>query len=108
MPAPARTSKTRPAGPGTPRGLGEPLEKDTGAKVLPRAHATMPAPAAHATGRQRREGSEPVGKSSSTNTVNATPRKNSQPNQWPQVRVWGKRSSNPPTPANAYDAPVAD
>jgi hypothetical protein len=50
----------RPAGHAD--GAGEPLEKDTGAKVLPRAHAAMPAPAPHATGRQRREGSEPVGR----------------------------------------------
>ena len=98
----------RPAGPAMARGLGEP-PKGAGAKVLPRAHATMAAPAAHATGRQRREGSQPVGKSSSTNTANPRPRPNSQPIQSPQTRVPGKcSSSSPPPTANAYDAPVAD
>ena len=98
----------RPPGPAMARGLGEP-PKGAGAKVLPSAHATMPAAAAHATGRQRREGSEPVGKSSSTNTANPRPRPNSQPNQSPQTRVPGKcSSSSPPLAASAYDAPVAD
>src|SRR5215831_9023822 len=90
-------------------GLGVLLEWETGAKVLPRAHAAVPAPAAHATGRQRREGSEPVGKSSRANATNPKPRKNSEPNQWPQAWVWGKCSSSvPPLMASAYDAPVAD
>ena len=66
------------------------------------------APAAHATGRQRRDGSEPVGNSSSTNTTNPTPRKYSQPSWWPQARVAGKCSSRSrQLPAIAYDAPVA-
>src|SRR5215469_2906110 len=107
-PARAKTSKTWPAGPATPIGLGEPLAKDTGAKVLPKAHAAMPTPVIHATGRQRREGSEPVGKSSRTNTANPRPTKNIQPIQLPQARVWGNCSSSSPAVASAYDRPVAD
>ena len=105
---PPRKAKTRPAGPATPKGLGEPLETDTGAKLLPRAHATIAMPAAHATGRQRREGSEPVGKSSKTSTTNPMPRKYIQPDQVPQARVPGDCSSSSPPLANAYDRPVAD
>ncbi len=108
MPARVRTLKTLPAGPETPMGLGKPPE-GARAKVLPRAHATIAMPAAHATGRQRREGSEPVGKSSSTNTTNPMPKPNSQPTQLPQVRVRGNCSSSNPAPAaSAYDAAVAD
>src|SRR5712664_2817500 len=105
---PPRKAKTRPAGPATPKGLGEPLETDTGAKLLPRAHATMAMPTAHATGRRRREGSEPVGKSSRTNTTNPKPKKNSQPPQLPQACATANRSRSTPVVASAYVAPVAD
>src|SRR6266571_1829810 len=84
-PAPPSTSKTCPAGPATPMGLrtGGGPEASVGAKALPRTHAAMAAAAAHATGRQRREGSEPVGKSSRTNTTNPMPAKYIQPSQGP-------------------------
>ena len=72
-----------------------------GAKALPRTHAAMAAAAVHATGRQRREGSDPVGKSSRTKITNPKPTKNSQPSQLPQARVGGNRSSNTPMVANA-------
>src|SRR6266480_4911446 len=107
-PTPPRKVKTRPAGSATPRGLGEPLEMDMGAKLLPRAHATMAMPAAHATGRQRRDGSEPVGKSSKTNTTNPTPKKNSQPSQPPQACAAMNCTSSTPVAASAYVAPAAD
>src|SRR6266536_2304169 len=114
-PAPPSTAKTCPAGPATPMGLrtGGGPEASVGAKALPRTHAAMAAAAAHATGRQRREGSEPVGKSSRTNTTNPMPKKYIQPSQLPQARVGGNcssssSSSSSPTPASAYDSPVAD
>ena len=100
-----------PIGPATPTGLrtgGEPAEMSVGAKALPRAHAAMAAAAAHATGRQRRESSAPVGKSSRTNTTNPMPKKYIQPSHWPQPRVRGNCSSSSPVKATAYDRPVAD
>src|SRR5262249_50885618 len=58
--------------------------------------------------RQRREGSEPVGKSSTTKTANPAPAKNIQPSQFPQARAWGNCSSTRPVVASAYDRPPAD
>ena len=59
-----------PAGPVTPAGFRiDGLNvMIVGANALPSAHPARPAPAAQATGRQRREGSSPVGNSSTTNT----------------------------------------
>ena len=68
----------------------------------------MAAPAAHATGRQRREGSEPVGNSSRTNITNPMPKKYIQPSQLPRARVRGNCSSSSPTAPTAYDRPVTD
>ena len=101
----------RPAGPATPMGLrtsGGPEVMSIGARALPRAHAAIAAAAAHATGRQRREGSEPVGKSSRTKTTNPTPRKNIQLDQLPQARVRGNCNRSRPMSAAAKDRPVAD
>src|SRR5215470_5976536 len=89
-PAPARKLKMCPAGAATPMGLrtrGGPEVRRRGANALPEAHAVRPAAAAQATGRQRRDGSDPVGKSSRTNTTNPTPRKKIQLVQLPQERV---------------------
>ena len=89
------------------RTCGGPAVMTVGAKALPTAHAAIAAALTHATGRQRREGSEPVGKSSRTKTTSARPRRYIQPVQWPQARAAGNRSSSPML-APAYDRPVAD
>jgi hypothetical protein len=67
-----------------------------GAKALPRTHAARPAAAAHTTGRQRRDGSVPVGNSNSTKTTNPTPNSQIQPIQWAQITVRGNCSSSSP------------
>jgi hypothetical protein len=97
-----------PAGPATPTGLGEPAARGAGAKALPRTQAAMAAAAAHATGRQRRDGSDPVGKSSKTKITNPMPKNQSQPSQLPQARAGGNCCSSSPTVASAYESPVAD
>ena len=67
--------KMSPAGPVTPTGFGGDgvFERMVGANALPSAHPARPAPAAQATGRQRREGRCPVGNSSTTNTHSPMP-----------------------------------
>ena len=81
---------------------------NTGAKALPSAHPAAVTPAAHATGRQRRDGSVPVGNSSRTNTTKAMPASQSQPSQWDQTRVPGNCASSSEKAATEYVSPVAD
>jgi hypothetical protein len=68
---------------------GEPAVMITGANVLPRTHPARAAAATHVTGRQRRDGSVPVGNSSRTKTTKVMPASQSQPSQWDQTRVPG-------------------
>ena len=71
-----------PAGPVTPTGFRIGLAvMIVGANAQPRTHPARPAPAAQATGRQRREGSCPVGNSSTTNTHSPKPSKYRKPSQ---------------------------
>ena len=78
-----------PAGLGTPTGFGgDGLSvKMVGANEAPTAHPARPAPAAQATGRQRREGRCPVGNSSTTNTHSPMPSRKVQPSQLARVSV---------------------
>ena len=96
VPPIAMTLKMSPAGPVTPTGLGvdELSVMIVGANALPSTQAARPAPAAQATGRQRREGRCPVGNSSTTNTHSPMPSSQSQPSQLAKVSAQGKRASN--------------
>ena len=92
--------KIFPGVPVTPTGFGtgESAEMIVGANALPRTHPARPAPAAQATGRQRRDGRLPAGNSSTTNTHSPRPSSQVQPSQWPRVRVRGKWISITPKP----------
>ena len=68
----AQPARPRPRG-CAPRGASGDGHGSEGVTESPCHDCGMPA--AHATGRQRREGSEPVGKSSRTNTTNPMPKK---------------------------------
>ena len=84
--------KILPGAPVTPTGFatGESAVMIVGANMLPSTHPARPAPAAQATGRQRRDGRFPAGNSSTTNTHNPRPASQVQPSHWPRVRVRGK------------------
>ena len=109
-PPAAMILKMSPAGPVRPTGFGVDgvAEMIVGANALPSTHPARPAPAAQATGRQRREGRFPVGNSSTTNTHSPKPSSQIQPSQSARVRVRGKRASNTAWPAAAYARPIAD
>ena len=102
--------KMFPAGPVRPAGfrIDGLYERIVGANVLPSAHPARPAPAAQATGRQRREGRCPVGNSSTTNTHSPMPSRKIQPSQMARVSVRGKCASNTLEIPTAYARPVAD
>ena len=96
------TAKIFPGAPVTPTGFGTcgSAEVIVGANALPRTHPARPAPAARATGRQRRDGRLPAGNSSTTSTHSPRPSSQVQPSQLPSVRVRGKWISSwlkPPT-----------
>jgi hypothetical protein len=99
-----------PAGPVTPTGfrIVGLYVMIVGASAQPRIHPARPAPAAQATGRQRREGRCPVGNSSTTNTHSPMPSKNRQPSQLARVSVRGKCARNPPKAATVNVRPIAD
>ena len=92
-----------PGVPVTPTGfgIGESAEMILGANALPRTQPARPAPAAQATGRQRRDGSLPAGNSSTTNTHRPRPTSQVQPSQLPRIRVRGKCISIRPKPPRA-------
>ena len=106
----ARITKTSPAGAATPTGFGVGVSSlmIRGAKLLPRTHPAMPAAAAQATGRQRREGRCPVGNSSSTKTASPMPNSQIQPIQLTKVSAPGKCASSTSLMPAAYDRPVTD
>ena len=110
VPTIAMRLKMSPAGPVTPTGFGVDGSSVmiVGANALPSTQAARPAPAAQATGRQRREGRCPVGNNSTTNTHRPMPSSQSQPNQLARGSVRGKYDSNIPKVATAYARPVAD
>src|SRR5579862_1450671 len=109
-PLAAMTLKMSPAGPVTPTGFGgEGLsERIVGANALPSTHPARPAPAAQAAGRQRREGSFPVGNSSTTNTHSPRATNQVQPSQLARVNVWGKCDRNMAKIPNEYARPLTD
>ena len=100
-----------PAGPVTPTGFGIDglAVMIVGPNALPSTHPARPAPAAQATGRQRREGRCPDGNSSTTNTHSPMPSSQIQPSQLARVTVRGKcGSTDTLKPPTAYARPVAD
>jgi hypothetical protein len=109
-PATAMALKRSPADPARPTGfrIFALAVKMVGENALPRAHPARPAPAAQATDRQRREGSFPVGNSSTTNTHSPKPSRYRKPSQLARVSVRGKRTRNTPNPATANTKPTAD
>ena len=109
-PPAARILKTSPAGPVAPIGFGVAglVVMIVGANAQPSTHPATPAPAAQATGRQRREGSVPVGKSSTTSTDSPKPSRYRKPSQEARVTVRGKCARNTPKTATAYARPIAD
>src|SRR5215470_1496792 len=89
-PTPASKVKIVPAVPSIPMGLGSsggPELASMGANELPVIQQAIPVSAAQATIRQRRDGSEPVGNSSTTNTVSAGAIIQVQPDQRPKASV---------------------
>ncbi len=108
-PAKARTAKMCPASPGAPIGFRcGLLVMMLVANALPRTQPARPAPAAQATGRQRREGRCPVGNSSTTNTASPGPTSQIQPNQFsPASMLRTCESSSTRTPA-ATTRPLAE
>ena len=106
----AMSLKMSPAGPVTPTGFGVVglTVMIVGANAQPRTHPAAPAPAAQATGRQRREGRCPVGNSSTTNTHSPNSRKYRKPSHLARVSVRGKCARNPPKAATANARPIAD
>jgi hypothetical protein len=79
-----------------------------GANAQPSTHPARPAPAAQATGRQRREGSLPVGNSSTTTAHSPKPSKYRKPSQVGRVSVRGKCARNTLKIATAYSRPITD
>jgi hypothetical protein len=74
---------------------------------LPRTHPARPATAAHATGRQRRDSSAPVGNSSNTNATRPMPNSQAQPSQSASACVRAKcESRSCPTPPAVYDRAI--
>jgi len=65
-----------------------------GANAHPSTHPATPAQAAQATGRQRREGSVPVGNSSTTSTHSPKPSRYRKPSQEARVTIRGKCARN--------------
>src|SRR5260370_35430588 len=99
-----------PAGLGTPTGFGGDgvAVKMVGANAAPTTHPARPAPAAQATGRQRREGRWPVGNSSTTNTHSPMPSRKVKPTQLPRVSVRVRGKSKTLKAPTAEARPVAD
>ena len=74
---------------------------------MPTTHPARPAAIAHATGRQRRDGSAPVGNSSNTNATRPRPNSQAQPSQSPSACVRAKRKNRScPTSPAVYDRAV--
>src|SRR5579862_544109 len=109
-PLAAMTLKMSPAGPVTPTGFGGEglMERIVGPNALPSTHPARPAPAAQATGRQRREGNFPVGNSSTTNTHSPRATNQIQPSQLARVSVRGKCDSTISKIPTEYARPLAD
>ena len=99
-----------PAGPVAPTGFRVAGLTVTivGANAQPSTHPARPAPAAQATGRQRREGSFPVGNSSTTTAHSPKPSKYRKPSQVARVSVRGKCARNTAEAARADARPIAD
>ena len=99
-----------PAGPVTPTGfrIVGLYVMIVGASAQPRIHPARPAPAAQATGRQRREGRCPMGNSSTTNAHSPAPVRYRKPSQLASASVWGKCARNTLKMATANTTPITD
>src|SRR5260370_25097860 len=98
-----------PASPVRPAGFGTdgPFELIVGVNALPSAHPARPAPAAQATGRQRRGGRGPAGNSSRPNTHNPMASQKIQPRPQARGSAPGKGARSTPGTPTAYPPAVA-